>query len=184
MGRIIVSLSVSVDGFFEGPDADLSWHHVDDEVHAHFNEWLARMRAFVEGRVTYVMMDAFWPTADEDPESPEPMREFARIWRKTPKVVYSRTLDRVGDNATLVREVVPEEVRALAVDGDIAVGGPDLAASFQQLDLVDEYRVYVHPVVIGRGRRMFAPGSHLDLRLEETRTFGNGVVLLRYAVGR
>jgi riboflavin biosynthesis pyrimidine reductase len=80
--------------------------------------------------------------------------------------------------------VVPEEVRALAVDGDIAVGGPDLAASFQQLDLVDEYRVYVHPVVIGRGRRMFAPGSHLDLRLEETRTFGNGVVLLRYAVGR
>jgi dihydrofolate reductase len=142
------------------------------------------MRAFVEGRVTYVMMDAFWPTADQDPESPAEMREFAGIWRKTPKVVYSRTLDRVGENATLVREVVPEEVRALAADGDIVVGGPVLAASFQELGLVDEYRIYVHPVVIGRGRPMFPPGSHVDLRLEETRTFGNGVVLLRYAVGR
>jgi dihydrofolate reductase len=182
MGTIVVSLSVSVDGFFEGPDADLSWHLVDDELHAHFNEEAAKASAFLEGRVSYQLMDAFWPTADQDPDSSEPMREFSRIWRETPKVVYSRTLDRVGENATLVREVVPEEVRELAARGDLAVGGADLASSFQRLGLVDEYRLYVHPVVIGRGRPLFAPGSHLDLRLEETRAFGNGVVLLRYSV--
>ncbi len=186
MGRIVVRMSVSVDGFFEGPDGDLSWHLVDDELHTHFNEQLAEMSAFLEGRVDYQLMDGYWPTADEDPGSPAPVRQFARIWRETPKVVYSKTLDRVGDNATLVREVVPEEVRALAAqaDGDLALGGARLAAAFQEHGLVDEYGIYVHPVVLGRGRRLFEPGQELDLRLVQTRTFGNGVVLLRYEAGQ
>ena len=96
MGKVVVNLSVSADGFFEGPDGDISWGLVDEEVHAHFNEVLGPMSYFVEGRVVYEMMEAHWPTADQQPDSTEAEREFARIWRETPKVVYSRTLDASG----------------------------------------------------------------------------------------
>jgi dihydrofolate reductase len=183
MGRkVVVMLSVSLDGFIEGPNREIDWHRVDDELHAHFNEQLAAMGAFLEGRVTYELMAAFWPTADRDPASTPQMVEFSRIWREMPKVVYSRTLDRVDWNARLVREVVPEEVAALKAEpgGDLALGGADLAAAFLEHGLVDEWRVYVHPVVIGQGKPLFPPGARLDLRLIGTRTFGNGVVLLHY----
>ena len=176
-------MSVSVDGFIEGPNGELDWHLVDDELHRHFNEELGTMGAFLDGRVTYELMAAFWPTADTDPSSTEPMVEFARIWREMPKFVFSRTLERADWNATVVRELVPEDVRALKAQpgGDLVLGGADLAASFMEHDLIDEYRLYVHPVVIGRGKPLFRPSDvELDLRLAETRTFGNGVVLLRY----
>jgi dihydrofolate reductase len=127
------------------------------------------------------LMAAYWPTADQNPDSSEPEREFARIWREMPKVVYSRTLERADWNARIVREVVPEEVRELTARGDVALGGADLAASFERLGLVDEYRLYVQPVVLGAGRRLFAEDTGLDLALEETRRFGNGVVLLQYS---
>lgn len=93
MGRIVLMMSVSVDGYFSGPNGELDWHRVDDEVHAHFNEVLGAMAAFLDGRRTYELMAAFWPTADRDPSSTPPMVDFARIWRDMPKVVYSRTLD-------------------------------------------------------------------------------------------
>jgi len=186
MGNVVVNLSVSADGFFEGPDGDISWSLVDDEVHAHFNEVLGRMSYFVEGRVVYEMMEAHWPTADQQPDCPDVEKEFAQIWRETPKVVYSRTLERVGPNATLVRDVVPAEVRELKAQaaGDLSLGGAEIVAAFLQHGLVDEFWLYIHPVVIGEGRPLFPPGVHLDLRLLETHAFGNGVVRLRYAVGR
>ncbi|MGB8650411.1 MAG: dihydrofolate reductase family protein [Mycobacteriales bacterium] len=183
MRKIIVMMSVSVDGFMEGPDRELDWHLVDDELHAHFNEELAAMGAFLDGRVTYELMADYWPTADADPASPPTVVEFARIWREMPKIVYSRTLERADWNTTVVREVVPEEVRELQAQpgGDLVVGGADLATAFRRYDLVDEYRLYVHPVVLGQGKPLFAPSDNpVDLRLAETRVFGNGVVLLRY----
>jgi dihydrofolate reductase len=185
--RIVVMLSVSLDGFFAGPDGELDWHRVDDEVHTHFNEVLGAMSAFLDGRVTYELMAGFWPTADVDPQSSAPMVEFARIWRDMPKLVYSRTLERADWNATVVRDVDPEEVRRLTAEpgGDMALGGADLADTFRRLDLVDEYRLYVHPVLVGSGRRLFGPAdTPTDLRLVETRTFGNGVVLLRHERAR
>jgi dihydrofolate reductase len=141
------------------------------------------MGVFLDGRVTYELMAGFWPTADRDPSSTEPVVEFARIWRDMPKIVYSRTLDRADWNSTVVRDVVPEEVMELKAQpgGDMVLGGADVAASFMSHDLIDEYRIYVHPVVIGRGRPLFpAADAKIDLKLVETRTFGNGVVLLRY----
>lgn len=183
MKKIIFSISVSLDGYFEGPDRQLDWHRVDDELHSHFNEKLAPMGAFLHGRVTYELMAGFWPTADADPASTGPMVEFARIWRDMPKIVYSRTLERAGWNTTIVRDVVVDEVKALKAQpgGDLVVGGPDVAAAFMRHDLIDEYHIYVHPVLIGRGRPLFQPSdSAFDLRLAETRAFGNGVVLLRY----
>lgn len=179
-----MSMSVSLDGFIEGPDREIDWHLVDDELHSHFNEQLATMGAFVSGRVTYELMAGFWPTADSDASSTGPVADFARIWRDMPKVVYSRTLKEAGWNTTIVREVLPDEVRALKAQpgGDLALGGAELVTTFRHHDLVDEYRLYVHPVLIGRGKPLFQTSdTRQALRLAETRQFGNGVVLLRYA---
>lgn len=98
-------------------------------------------------------MAGFWPTADSDPSSTGPVADFARIWRDMTKIVYSRTLKQAGWNTTIVREVVPDEVSALKAQpgGDLALGGAELVTAFRQHDLVDEYRLYVHPVLIGRG---------------------------------
>jgi dihydrofolate reductase len=182
MRKIVLMMSVSLDGFMEGPNRELDWHMVDDEVHRHFNEQLGAMGAFLNGRVMYEGMAGFWPTADSDPSSTGPMVEFARIWRDMPKIVYSTTLERADWNTTVVRDVVVEEVMELKAQpgGDLALGGADLAASFMRHDLIDEYRLYVHPVVIGTGKRLFPSDTRVDLRLVETRPFGNGVVLLRY----
>ncbi|MFD1151831.1 dihydrofolate reductase family protein [Saccharothrix hoggarensis] len=186
MRKIVFMLAVSLDGFFETLDGSIDWHRVDDELHRHMNADLAAMGAFLEGRRTYELMEEFWPNADQDSSIPASMAEFAEIWRGTPKVVYSRTLESVGPNATIVRDVVVDEVLALkaSASGDLVVGGPDLASTFRRLGLVDEYRVYVQPVLLGRGRPWLQPeDDKTDLDLVETRVFGNGVVLLRYRVG-
>ena len=183
MRKIILMMSVSLDGFIEGPDRELDWHMVDDELHGHFNEELSKMGAFLSGRVTYELLAGFWPVADTDPSSTRPMVEFARIWRDMPKIVYSRTLERADWNTTVVRDVGPDQVMALKAQpgGDMALGGADIAAAFIRHDLVDEYRLYVHPVVIGRGKPLFqASDTRINLQLAETRTFTNGVVLLHY----
>jgi dihydrofolate reductase len=181
--KLIFMMSVSLDGYIEGPDGELDWHLVDEELHTHFNEELGAAGAFLDGRVMHELMAAFWPTADADPNSTPAMVEYARIWRDMPKIVYSRTLERADWNATVVREVVPDEVRALKAQpgGDLMLGGANLAATFMEHDLIDEYRLYVHPVVIGRGTPLFPISDRkVELRLAESRAFGNGVVLLRY----
>lgn len=185
MRKIVLSMSVSLDGFIEGPNREIDWHLVDDELHTYFNDQLRTMGAFLNGRVTHELMAEFWPTADADPESTGPIAEFAGIWRDTPKIVYSRTLERADWNTTVVREVVPEEVLALKAEpgGDLALGGADLAATFLRHGLVDEFRVYVHPVLIGRGKPLFPLTDRgTSLELLDTRTFGNGVVLLHHRV--
>jgi dihydrofolate reductase len=187
MRKIVWMMSVSLDGYMEGPDHDISWHRVDAQLHRHFNEVLAPMAAFLDGRVTYELMAEFWPTADQDPSCAPTIAEFARIWREMPKVVYSRTLTRADWNTTVVREVDPAEIRRLkAQDGaDLALGGADLATTFRQHDLIDEYRIYVHPVVLGTGTPMFHPDEQrFDLELTETRSFGNGVVLMAFQRSR
>jgi dihydrofolate reductase len=183
MRKIVLMMSVSLDGFMEGPDREIDWHMVDDELHRHFNDVLKAMGGFLDGRVTHQLMADFWPTADSDPAVTGPEAEFAGIWRGMPKTVFSRTLERADWNTTIRREVDVEEIRALKAQpgGDLCLGGADLAATFMRLDLIDEYRIYVHPVLIGRGKPLFPDSaSRTALRLTETREFGNGVVLLRY----
>jgi dihydrofolate reductase len=183
MRKIVVMMSVSVDGYFEGPNREIDWHLVDGELHDHFNQVLGVMSAFIDGRRTYELMAGFWPTADADPLSPRPMVEFAKIWRDMPKIVYSRTLQRADWNTTIVRTLDPEQIFELKQQpgGDLALGGADLAAAFRRYDLIDEYRLYVHPVVLGRGKPLFQPDdSTTNLRLVQSRIFGNGVVLLHY----
>lgn len=183
MRKIIWLMSASVDGYMEGPNREIDWHMVDDEVFAHLVDWLVDTGCFLDGRVTYELMAEYWPTADQDPAATPKVVEFARLWREIPKVVYSRTLERADWNSTVVREVVPAEVQALKAQpgGDLVIGGSNLASEFARLDLIDEYRLYIHPIVIGRGTPMLQPSdAQVLLRLVETRTFGNGVVMLRY----
>jgi dihydrofolate reductase len=183
MRSVVVMMSVSVDGYIEGPHREIDWHLVDDELHGHFNQVLRRMGAFLDGRRTYELMAGFWPTADQDPSSSRPMVEFAQIWRHMPKIVFSRTLQHADWNATIMRTVDPEQILELKQQpgGDLALGGADLAAAFRRHDLIDEYRLYVHPVVLGRGKPLFQPEDiTTNLRLIESRGFGNGVVLLHY----
>jgi dihydrofolate reductase len=186
VNKIVTHMMVSLDGFFEGPEGSLEWHMVDEELHQYFNDGMRDAGAFIGGRLNYQLMEAFWPTADEGEDVPPTMAEFAGIWRRVPKVVYSTTLDTVGDNATLRGEVDPDEVRRLRdeASGDLFVGGAILGQSFLDLGLIDEVRIYVNPLMLGSGRRPFrSPSQTVPLTLLESRAFTNGVVLLRYAVG-
>jgi dihydrofolate reductase len=183
MRKIVFMMSVSLDGYFEGPDHDLGWQLIGPEVHRHFNSWLGAAGGFLDGRVTYELMARHWPTADQDPAASAEVIEFARIWRNMPKIVFSRTLQRAGWNTTIVGEVDPAQIRELKAQpgGDLVIGGSVLAAAFLEHDLIDEFRFYVQPVILGRGRLLFRPSeAAVPLRLAETRPFGNGVVLLRY----
>jgi dihydrofolate reductase len=134
------------------------------------------------GRRLYEEMQ-YWETAEEQPSLSDPALEFARIWKEIPKVVFSKTLDEVEGNARLARDNVAEEVARLKEEPgkDLAVGGAGLASSLIELDLIDDYRLFVRPVVLGGGTPYF-PGldERIDLELVETRTFGSRVVYLRY----
>ncbi|MFG3226124.1 dihydrofolate reductase family protein [Kitasatospora sp. NPDC048194] len=177
-------MSMSLDGYFEGPEHDISWHFVDDEVHSYVNRRLARMSGFVSGRRTHELMADYWPSADQDPGTSRPVAEFAALWRTMPKTVFSRTLDHADWNTTVVREVTPASIAALTAGpgGDLALSGAELVASFLAQDLVDGYHLLVHPVVLGRGRHLFSPTDRpLPVTLTDTRRFTNGVTLLEYA---
>jgi dihydrofolate reductase len=124
-----------------------------------------------------------WETADQNPSATEPELEFAKVWKATPKIVFSRTLEKVEGNARLVRDNAAEEVARLKeeTEKDLAVGGAGLASSFMKLGLIDEYRLFVTPVVLGGGTPYFpALDERIDLKLVETRTFGSRVVYVRY----
>lgn len=187
MGRLVYSMSVSLDGFVETPSRSLDWVLVDEELHSFFNDEARAMSTFLYGRRMYELMTEYWPTAERDPSASPAMIEFARIWKDKPKIVFSRSLDRVEWNSRLVRDDAAEEVARLKVQPgfDMDVGGPTTAATLIRLGLVDEYRLFVHPVILGAGTPFFPPlDERVGLSLLETRTFGSGVVYLRYELAR
>jgi dihydrofolate reductase len=176
-------MSVSLDGFIEDRNGDLNWSYPDEDLHKHFNDLESTIDLHLYGRRLYENMAAYWPTADENPSAPRVEIEYARIWKSMPKIVFSKTMDQVGWNSRLVRGNIAEEVNRLKEQPgkDMSVGGAELASTFMQLGLIDEYWLYVHPVVLGGGKPMFRPlHIKINLLLVETRRFGSGVVLLRY----
>jgi dihydrofolate reductase len=182
MRSVIYSMAVSLDGFIAGPDGDIGPLAPDEELHRFHNRQAREMGVHLYGRRLYEAM-SYWETAEENPSAPEVELEFARIWKQTPKVVFSRTLERVEGTSTLARDDLVEEVRRLKEQPgkDIAVGGADLASTLVRLGLIDEYRPFVHPVVLGGGTPYLPPlDERIDLRLLETCTFGIGAVYLRY----
>lgn len=183
MRGLVYSALVSVDGLIDASDGDSDWATPDEELHRHFNDLDRSMGVHLYGRRMYELMAEFWPTADEIPDVPDYVAEYARIWRAIPKVVFSSTLDHVDWNATLVSEDAVEEVARLKEQSGepLSVGGTALATSLAAAGLIDEFRFYVMPVIVGAGTSMFGLlGGHIDLDPVEVRQFDSGVVLLRY----
>src|SRR2546423_11026317 len=163
-------MGVSLDGFIAGPDGKIDWSAPDEELHRFHNQQAREVGAHLYGRRLYEDMLP-WETAEQRPSASEPELEFARIWKETPKVVFSRTLEKVEGNARLVRDGAAEEAVRLKEEpgGDLAVGGAGLASTFVKAGLVDEYRLFVSPVVLGGGTPFFpAVDERLDLKLLET----------------
>jgi dihydrofolate reductase len=186
VGKLMYSMSVSVDGFIEGPDGDFSWTEPSEELFRFHTDRVRQLGAHLCGRLLYETM-LYWETADQDSALGTDRREFAAIWQGLPKVVFSTTLESVEGNARLARDSVAEEVRRLKeqVDGDLEVGGAALAADCIGLDLIDEYRLFVYPVIVGGGTPFFPPTqARLELELVETRSFASRVAYLRYQRSR
>ena len=185
MGRLIYSMMTSLDGFVATPDGGLDWVLIDDELHAWSNEQERATATAVYGRGMYETMAGYWPHAADDPEASPVMRDYARIWAETPRVVFSRNLREVSWNSRLATDDLATEIRRLKaeLDGPVSIGGAKIAAEAIRLGLVDELWPIVNPVVLGEGRAFLpADAPRLRLRLLESRTFGTGVVALRYEV--
>jgi dihydrofolate reductase len=183
MGKLIYSLNVSLDGFVETTDHSLDWAIVDDEVHAWFNDQTRAVDASLYGRRMYDMMAGYWPSGENDPAASDVTREFARVWMRMPKIVFSTSLEHVEHNSRLVSGDVGTVLDSLRdeFDGDLDVGGPNLAGQFVRRGLVDEYRLVIHPVVLGAGTPFWPELDRpLPLRLVETRRFASGVELRSY----
>lgn len=183
MGKLIYLMNVSLDGFVSTPDGGLDWTIVDDELHSWFNDQTRAVDASLYGRRLYEVMADYWPTGEDDPSATDAMREFARIWNPMPKIVFSSSLEHVEHNSRLVHGDVGtlyEDLRR-EFDGDLDVGGPNLAGQFVRRGLVDEYRLVVHPIVLGAGKPFWPElDAPLRLRLIETRAFASGVELRSY----
>jgi dihydrofolate reductase len=183
MPKVIYSMGgISVDGYIVGPDGKFDWSVPDAELHRFHNEQTRALAGYLLGRRLYETM-LYWETAEQDPAAGEIERDFAELWRGLPKVVFSRTLDSVeGANTTLARDDLGAELSSLqeSVGGDVAVGGAGLAAEAVRLNLIDEYRLFVHPVAVGGGIPLFPRDHRVDLELVETRTFSSRVVYLSY----
>ncbi len=182
MRKLIYSTGVSLDGFIAGPGGEIDWSAPEEELHRFHNEQTQALGAHLCGRRLYETM-VYWETAHENPTATPVELEFAHIWQALPKVVFSNTLTQVEGNARLTREGVAEVLATLRAEPgqDIGIGGAGLAATAIRQGLVDEYRLFVSPVILGGGTPFFPSlADRIDLELLEMRAFGSRVVYLRY----
>lgn len=182
MRKVIFFMLTSLDGYFEGPDRDINWHNVDEEFNEFAIQQMGGFGALLFGRVTYELMASYWPT--EAAKRDDPI--VAGLMNSLPKIVFSKTLERAEwNNTRLVKDNYVEEISRLKQQPgkDIAIfGSSDLAVTFIQHDLIDEYRIMVNPVVLGNGKPLFKGiKEKLNLKLAKTKTFKSGNVLLYYA---
>jgi len=182
---LIYSAIASLDGYIADEAGNFRWAAPDEEVHAFVNELERPVGTYLYGRRMYETM-VFWESPPDLAAEPRVMREYAEIWQAAEKIVYSRTLSAVaGARTRIEREFEPEAITQLKATaaGDISVGGPELAAEAIAAGLVDEYQLFLVPVVVGGGKRAL-PEIRLDLELLDERRFGNGTVYLRYRTRR
>jgi dihydrofolate reductase len=177
MGKVIFSILVTLDGFI-----DHTAMIADEELHEFSARSLDRVRAVLFGRRTYQLFEEYWPVADADASATPAMLQYAQRINEIDKIVFSRTLDRLGWNpARLVKTVDPSEINRLKQDGDLVIAGSKLAHSFMKLDLIDEYQLLVNPILLGHGVPLFKEGiQRVDLELSDMQKFGSGVVVLTY----
>jgi dihydrofolate reductase len=181
MRKLFAFNLISLDGFFEGPNRGLDWHNVDAEFNEFAIEQTSAVDALLFGRVTYQMMASFWPRPEAIAADPI----VAGLMNRLPKIVFSTTLEKVEwNNSRLVKDHVAEEILNLKKQPgkDLALfGSASLLSTLMQMDLVDEHRLLVNPVILGSGNPLFKRAQdRLNLKLIRSRTFGNGNVLLCY----
>ena len=187
MRRVTFSMGVSLDGYIVDRDGDLTWTPPDEMVFQSHIDEIRRVGTYLLGRRLYETM-LYWETAEEEGEPDDAELEWIALWNPLPKGVFSTTLSEVRGQARLASGSVAEEIERLRAEpgeGDIAIGGAMLAAEAAAADLIDEYRMVVHPVLVGGGTPYFPRQERrVDLELIETRTFGSGVVDRRHQVKR
>jgi dihydrofolate reductase len=187
--RKIISLThLSLDGFASGPNDELDWISYDDELERYAHSMHDLTDAVIWGRRTYEGMASYWLTVPGDPNSTPAALEHARWLDNATKIVVSRTLDRIEwnntQNTVLIKDNIAEEIHKIKQQPgkDIwFLGSTNLAQTFMQLDLIDEYRININPTVLGRGKPLFAGvNRNFQLKLLEARTFTSGVVAMRH----
>jgi dihydrofolate reductase len=182
MAKLIYSAIMSLDGYVADEDGNFDWAEPDEEVHSFVNDLERRVGTYLYGRRMYEVMVA-WESPDTVADQPPFMHDYAEIWKAADKVVYSSTLESASSARTRVeRDFDPEAIRQMkaTANRDISVGGPDLAAQAIKAGLVDEWHLFVTPIVVGGGKRCFPDDVRLKLEFVDERRFGNGVVYLHY----
>ncbi|MEU9863606.1 dihydrofolate reductase family protein [Streptomyces sp. NPDC047971] len=187
MCSVTYAMGVSLDGYIVGPDGDFDWTDPQPEVFRFWIDETRKLGVHLLGRRLYETM-LYWETADQDPTLDDDAREWTELWNSLPKVVFSRTLSEVQGRARLASGGLAEEIERLRAEpgeGEIAIGGATLAAEAAALDLIDEYRAMVYPVLVGGGTPFFPRRERrVNLELLENRAFGSEIVYLRYRVVR
>jgi dihydrofolate reductase len=183
VGRLIYSAIASLDGYVEDANGSFDWAAPDEEVHAFLNDLERGVRTYLYGRRMYETM-AFWETPPDLERRSRPEQEWAEIWHAAEKIVYSTTLSAPSTSRTRIeREFHPEAVRQLKATAahDLTVGGAELAARAIEAGLVDEYQLFLVPVLVGGGKRALPDGNvRVRLELVDERRFRNGTVFLRF----
>jgi dihydrofolate reductase len=183
MRKIIQWVLTSVDGYVCGPNGEFDWAFPSPELGEYSDRLHEGADTFLFGRGVWEMMAGFWPTADAESDDKH-VQEFAPIWRETPKIVFSRTLEKADWNTRVISDNLAEEVTALKQQPGkdmLLTGGSSLPASLTELGLIDDYYVVVFPVVLGGGKPLFRePKQRLDLELVEARTVDSKRVILHY----
>ncbi len=185
MRKVISLMHVSLDGFTAGPNGELEWALVDEETYQYVADLLATVDTALYGRVTYHMMEGYWPTVPANPSSTKEDLQHAHWVENVHKIVFSRTLESVSwNNTRLVKENIADEVARLKhLPGkDLMIfGSPSIVHTLTQRGLIDEYRININPVVLGSGIPLFKDvKEQIAFELLETRTFHSGVVGLHY----
>lgn len=179
MRKVIAGINMTLDGF-----CDHTSVNVDDEIHQHYSDLLNNAGTMIWGRITYQLMESYWPTVVKNPTGNKQTDDFAVVAQNIQKIVFSHTLKHVGwENATLATRGVKEEVVALKQQEgkDILVGSPSLILASLKLNLIDELQLCVHPIIVGSGLPLFKNiTDKVALKLLKTKTFGSGAVAFYY----
>ncbi|WP_454666501.1 dihydrofolate reductase family protein [Acinetobacter calcoaceticus] len=187
MRKLILFLHASLDSFVEGPNGamDIGWIAYDADLAKHAKDILSTADTVIWGRATYQMMHGYWPSMLSNPEASEHERNHAEWIEKTEKIVFSTTLDKVEwNNSRLVKDHVEEEINKLKQQPGkdmVILGSPRFTHYLMQLNLIDEYKITISPVLIGNGLPLFEGVSEkTNLKLIENKTFASGAIGLHY----
>jgi dihydrofolate reductase len=185
MRKVIYLVHVSLDGYAAGPNGEIDWIVYNDEVEKYSHDLTSSVDTTLYGRVTYQMMESFWPTVPGNPASAQAEIDYSRWLDNATKIVFSKTLENVEwQNSRVIKDNLQEEITQLKQQPGkdlLILGSPGLAQTFMQLGLIDEYRINVNPVILGSGIPLFGGfDSKNPLKLLEAKTLEGGVVALQY----